>query len=188
MGRKPQSKSVKQRESSSSPYSPPSETTKTETLSQVAAQTQAVTVASGQRAEPLDQKALQYKMNVLTNHGGMINVGMLMAMKAQEAGKGPQTQSTAIPKRLAPEQQKPFKSLRSVIFSGLNPSAKSEGFQEFLQKVFVRAGGAVERAGNPLVGIDESFAKGEASVEFRSLEEASAALALSGLNYVFFPQ
>jgi hypothetical protein len=180
-------KTAKKSKSSSSPSSPPSSPEiarasipeKKLLTAGHGIQMTANAVSRPANGDSTANNVLQQKATILSNQGGMVS---LNSMKPGLAG--PSRPEMIIPKRIAPEQQKPFKSLRSLTISNMNPNAKAELFQEFLMKVFVRAGGAIERTGNPIVGIEENFAKqGTAQVEFRSIEESLAGLSLQGINY-----
>ncbi len=55
-----------------------------------------------------------------------------------------------IPQKLAPEQQKNFKGLRSMVVSNIKPETKLTQLQEYFNKVFTKLGGCIERTGSPV--------------------------------------
>ena len=56
----------------------------------------------------------------------------------------------SVPNILTPEQQKMFKSLRSCIVSNIRPGVKLQQIQEFIERVFTKLGGCLERSGSPV--------------------------------------
>lgn len=77
--------------------------------------------ASGQQDNSphpqIEDKGFQYKLNVLTNNGGMLSVGELRAKLTGGLGTANSNgRQINMPDRLAPEHQKNFKSLRYTKF------------------------------------------------------------------------
>ena len=80
----------------------------------------------------------------------MLKVADLWAMQGIAAPADLSKQERQMAQRLAPEQQKGFKSLRSVVVSGMRPEVKGALLHEYIQRVFTKLGGIIERSGNPV--------------------------------------
>lgn len=62
------------------------------------------------------------------------------------------------------------------------PLGTKEALEEYLNNVFIRAGGSLDKSGNPIVEVQ--LKGSEALVEWRSIEEAVASLKMNGINFV----
>lgn len=120
-----------------------------------------------------------------TTPGGVIYIGSVKDFwkqkdpsKVKELPAGPIMQQ-----KLEPDQQKPFKNLRSVAVGNMPAGVPLDLFQTFLHRILVKSGATFERVpGSVILGVTP-ITGGTVFVELRSIEEAMASLELDGIMF-----
>lgn len=122
---------------------------------------------------------------ISTTPGGVIYVGVVKSQWQQkEASRLKERQDAPIvTQKLEPDQQKPFKNLRSVAVGNMPPGVPLDLFQTFLHRVLVKSGATIERVSGPVILGVTPITGGTVFVELRSIEEAMASLELDGILF-----
>lgn len=120
----------------------------------------------------------------------MVSLGSMKAARNGMIQAEVMKHESVLTGKIAPEEQKKYKNLRSIYVANLAPQVKILQLQEYLLRVFTRAGGLIEKTGNAvsrsnqILSIEPHLSSGYVVVEWRSIEECMASLALDGINFV----
>lgn len=146
--------------------------------------------AASQSQAASDSRFQQYKLQPQATLPGMASIGQMRNTRGGLIQAEVMKHESVLTGKIAPEEQKKYKNLRSIYVANVAAQAKIMQLQEYLLRTFTRAGGLVEKTGNAVAEIDEilsvepHLSMGYVVVEWRSIEECMASLALDGINFV----
>ena len=144
---------------------------------------------------PIDPPAPEKKLDgiptaakpsgLTTTPGGVIYIGSVKDFWKQKDPSKLKEAPTApmMSQKLEPDQQKPFKNLRSVAVGNMPPGVPLDVFQSFLHRILVKSGATFERVPGPIILAVAPVTGGTVFVELRSIEEAMASLELDGVLF-----
>lgn len=95
-----------------------------------------------------DARFQQYKLNPQAALPGMANLGTMKAARSGIIQAEVMKHESVLTGKIAPEEQKKYKNLRSIYVANLAAQVKITQLQEYLLRVFTRAGGLIEKTGN----------------------------------------
>lgn len=156
------------------------------------AATQSRSQAEGLGLPGGDSRPGAYKLTPQAVAPGMASLGSMKAARSGIIQAEVMKHESVLTGKIAPEEQKKYKNLRSIYVANLAPQVKIMQLQEYLMRVFTRAGGLIDKVGNAvgefdqILSVEPHLSTGYVVVEWRSIEECMASLALDGINFVVY--